>query len=53
VAQIAGRDHRSLLAIDGVERMGTVRENTSTTMHLLFDADHSLQERIISEQFLS
>jgi NAD+ kinase len=31
----------------------TVREDTSTTVQLLFDADHSLEERIIAEQFLS
>jgi NAD+ kinase len=31
----------------------TVREDTSTTVRLLFDADHSLEERIIAEQFLS
>jgi hypothetical protein len=29
-----------------------IREDTSTTAHLLFDADHSLEERIIAEQFL-
>jgi NAD+ kinase len=31
----------------------TIREDTSTTAQLLFDADHSLEERIIAEQFLS
>jgi hypothetical protein len=31
----------------------TIREDTSTTLQLLFDADHSLEERIIAEQFLS
>jgi NAD+ kinase len=31
----------------------TVREDPSTTVELLFDADHSLEERIIAEQFLS
>jgi NAD+ kinase len=31
----------------------TIREDTSTSVHLLFDADHSLEERIIAEQFLS
>jgi NAD+ kinase len=31
----------------------TVREDTSTALQLLFDADHSLEERIITEQFLS
>jgi NAD+ kinase len=31
----------------------TVREDTSTAVQLLFDADHSLEERIIAEQFLS
>jgi NAD+ kinase len=31
----------------------TIREDTSTTVELLFDADHSLEERIIAEQFLS
>jgi NAD+ kinase len=31
----------------------TVREDTSTAVQLLFDADHSLEERIITEQFLS
>ena len=31
----------------------TIREDTSTTVQLLFDADHSLEERIIAEQFLS
>jgi hypothetical protein len=30
----------------------TIGEDTSTTMQLLFDADHSLEERIIAEQFL-
>jgi NAD+ kinase len=30
-----------------------IREDTSTTVQLLFDADHSLEERIIAEQFLS
>src|SRR4029450_6471026 len=30
-----------------------VREDPSTTVQLLFDADHSLAERIIAEQFLS
>ena len=31
----------------------TIREDASTTVQLLFDADHSLEERIITEQFLS
>jgi NAD+ kinase len=31
----------------------TIREDTSTSVQLLFDADHSLEERIIAEQFLS
>jgi NAD+ kinase len=31
----------------------TIGEDTSTTVQLLFDADHSLEERIIAEQFLS
>jgi NAD+ kinase len=31
----------------------TIREDASTTVQLLFDADHSLEERIIAEQFLS
>jgi NAD+ kinase len=31
----------------------TIQEDTSTTVQLLFDADHSLEERIIAEQFLS
>jgi hypothetical protein len=31
----------------------TIREDTSTTVQLLFDADHSLEEWIIAEQFLS
>jgi hypothetical protein len=31
----------------------SIREDTSTTVELLFDADHSLEERIIAEQFLS
>jgi NAD+ kinase len=31
----------------------TIGEDTTTTVHLLFDADHSLEERIIAEQFLS
>jgi NAD+ kinase len=30
-----------------------VREDPSTAVRLLFDADHSLEERIIAEQFLS
>jgi NAD+ kinase len=30
----------------------TIREDTSTTVQLLFDADHSLEERIIAEHFL-
>jgi NAD+ kinase len=30
-----------------------IREDTSTTVQLLFDADRSLEERIIAEQFLS
>jgi NAD+ kinase len=30
-----------------------IREDSSTTVQLLFDADHSLEERIIAEQFLS
>jgi NAD+ kinase len=30
-----------------------IREDPSTTVQLLFDADHSLEERIIAEQFLS
>jgi len=30
-----------------------IREDPSTTVQLLFDADHSLEERIITEQFLS
>jgi NAD+ kinase len=31
----------------------TIREDTSTAVQLLFDAGHSLEERIITEQFLS
>ena len=31
----------------------TIREDAATTVQLLFDADHSLEERIITEQFLS
>jgi NAD+ kinase len=31
----------------------TIREDPSTAVQLLFDADHSLEERIIAEQFLS
>jgi hypothetical protein len=31
----------------------TIGEETSTTVRLLFDTDHSLEERIITEQFLS
>jgi hypothetical protein len=31
----------------------TIGEDTSTAVQLLFDADHSLEERIIAEQFLS
>jgi NAD+ kinase len=31
----------------------TIREDPSTSVELLFDADHSLEERIIAEQFLS
>ena len=31
----------------------TIREDPSTTVQLLFDADHSLEERIIAEQFLN
>jgi NAD+ kinase len=31
----------------------TIQEDPSTTVHLLFDADHSLEERIIAEQFLN
>jgi NAD+ kinase len=31
----------------------TIREDPSTAVRLLFDADHSLEERIIAEQFLS
>ena len=31
----------------------TIREDASTSVQLLFDADHSLEERIIAEQFLS
>jgi NAD+ kinase len=31
----------------------TIREDPSTSVQLLFDADHSLEERIIAEQFLS
>jgi NAD+ kinase len=31
----------------------TIWEDTSTTVQLLFDADHSLEDRIIAEQFLS
>jgi NAD+ kinase len=31
----------------------TLGEDTSTAVQLLFDADHSLEERIIAEQFLS
>jgi NAD+ kinase len=31
----------------------TIREAASTSVQLLFDADHSLEERIIAEQFLS
>jgi NAD+ kinase len=31
----------------------TIREDPSTTVQLLFDTDHSLEERIIAEQFLS
>jgi NAD kinase len=30
-----------------------IREDASTTVQLLFDADHSLEEQIIAEQFLS
>jgi NAD+ kinase len=30
-----------------------VQEDTSTTVELLFDPDHSLEERIIAEQFLT
>jgi NAD+ kinase len=31
----------------------TIAEDPSTAVQLLFDADHSLEERIITEQFLS
>src|SRR5918992_416023 len=31
----------------------TIKEDPSTAVELLFDADHSLEERIIAEQFLS
>ena len=31
----------------------TIREDTSTAVQLLFDPDHSLEERMIAEQFLS
>ena len=31
----------------------SVREDTSTAVELLFDPDHSLEERIIAEQFLT
>lgn len=34
-------------------RTVTVKEDTSTAVELLFDPDHSLEERIIAEQFLT
>jgi NAD+ kinase len=42
---------------DFIEMFGvvsvTVQEDTSTAVELLFDPDHSLEERIIAEQFLT
>jgi NAD+ kinase len=45
----ATADFRELFQVVSV----TIGEDTSTTVQLLFDADHSLEERIIAEQFLS
>jgi NAD+ kinase len=46
---VATADFHELVNVVAV----TVGEDTSTTVQLLFDADHSLEERIIAEQFLS
>jgi NAD+ kinase len=45
----ATADFHELFHVESV----TIREDPSTTVQLLFDADHSLEERIITEQFLS
>jgi NAD+ kinase len=44
----ATADFRELFNVVAV----TIGEDASTTVQLLFDADHSLEERIIAEQFL-
>jgi NAD+ kinase len=45
----ATADFRELLRIESV----TIRQDLTTAVQLLFDPDHSLEERIIAEQFLS
>ena len=45
----ATADFRELFNVVAV----AIREDASTTVQLLFDADHSLDEQIIAEQFLS
>jgi NAD+ kinase len=43
----ATADFKELFDVESV----TVREDASTTVTLLFDSDHSLEERIVAEQF--
>jgi NAD+ kinase len=45
----ATADFRELVKIESV----SIRQDLSAAVQLLFDPDHSLEERIIAEQFLS
>ena len=42
-------DFRELVKIESV----SIRQDLSAAVQLLFDPDHSLEERIIAEQFLA
>jgi NAD+ kinase len=46
---IATADFRELVDIESV----SIRQDLSSAVQLLFDPDHSLEERIIAEQFLA
>ena len=45
----ATADFRELVKIESV----SIRQDLSAAVQLLFDPDHSLEERIIAEQFLA
>ena len=45
----ATADFRELVQIESV----SIRQDLSAAVQLLFDPDHSLEERIIAEQFLA